>query len=53
MWPVPDKECCQLQEADGSLRFRRADDSKQAVQLHGLSRCVPAAPGDKLLRAKS
>ena len=28
------------QEADGSLRLRRKDDSKKAMQLHGLSRCA-------------
>jgi hypothetical protein len=31
------------QEEDGSLRFRRKNDTKRAFQLHGLSRCAPAA----------
>jgi hypothetical protein len=41
------------QEADGSLRFRRKDETKKAYQLHGLSRCVAplqrcASPGSGL-----
>lgn len=35
--------CRPVQEADGSLRLRRVNDTKRAQMLHGLSRCVCGA----------
>ena len=35
------------QEEDGSLRFRRKNDTKRAFQLHGLSRCAPRRAGPR------
>lgn len=39
------------QEADGSLRLRKVNDTKRAQMLHGLSRCVARRAGHPKLAA--